>query len=343
MLTRRTGVAVALVLVAGAIALLLGWSPSRSLDDLVPRDAASTPPAGEGIASPDGSPRSRVAVGEEEERGAADANPGEATTEAAKFGSIAGGIYDFYGEPLPGRTVLFLGSGAEHLLLEREIRARADEEGQYVAEKVPVGIWKAGFQEEPAFIAPQDRNEPIARLVGEVEVFADQRTIFDVYLPGDRQVSGQFLVVSGKGSENPRPRDGTYLEVEILAKWRSNQVVGRALSVSYEIPPWDDRPGPEVLRELAEQVKAGFHVDGWGEPEPPAYRNGGFAFTGLEPEVYLLRIWMDRRGGFYLEREVDLVEGDVDLPAEEVTTEDFVRAQIEREIAAEAAGKGGGG
>lgn len=71
-----------------------------------------------------------------------------------------------------------------------------------------------------------------------------------------------------------------------------------------------------------------------GDKAPRDTRSEGwFAFAGLAPEVYLLRVVLGVDGSgdpLFVERQVDLSAGSCVLPDEVLTPEDFLTATLER-------------
>jgi hypothetical protein len=244
-------------------------------------------------------------------RGAVVSEVGEAspaTSEVAEeaipvYGQIVGGVYDANSELMPYQRIAFVRpEGLSNLSMAREHKAYSDRDGYYIAKDIPVGIYTVLFY---------GKQKHSLRQLGTVEVF-EGRSSYDVILFGfgERKLQGAFTIAMPEGAVPPGASMKFQLEVRNVG--------------SDDIVAW----GEATTIVSAEQARERFSTD-TEDPEEVARQSrpqGHFSIGGLEPDRYTLRILLgeDREGDLiYIERDVDLFEGNVTLPAEAFTLETF--------------------
>ena len=172
--------------------------------------------------------------------------------------------------------------------------------------RLRVGTWTVFFFGTPSDLTPRGSRLAAVR-VGEVEIFANLHSPFDIVLEGNRRLSGAFAM-----SDIP----GGMIELELTPEWAVDSVSASG---------W-------VITPIA---KEGKEVGGErGEPRERRLVPGQFTFEGLMPSVYRLKITFghDTESGeeLFLERTIDLSDGDVSLEAETFTLLDFAFPTHER-------------
>ncbi len=242
-------------------------------------------------------------------------SPTQTPTNPIGFGTIGGSVFDRNGKPLARHRVAFC-AGKDINFSER-VTALSDENGYFLLEHVPAGRWHA------VYIGPDVELFPSVLEFGPIEVQPDRLISFNFYLDGDRTLTGKLTL----SEEDLRELGGSitdeiHLQLELRAKWDSDTIVARGVaSTSLETHSKIDKAS----------VGKSDLPNGHGA-------SGKFRMSGIVPGVYTLRIIVGQsknsRTGkmmdLYLEREVDLFEGDLELPAEEFTLAQFVEAALLR-------------
>ena len=243
--------------------------------------------------------------------------PGSGTPEPVATGSITGMVLGRDREPLSRHRVGFREAGDPHG--GQRLQTLSDGLGQYTLERIPVGEWSALHLGD----ARDDWSRNAETLVGTVHVVESRVTVFDVVLPGDRCLSGAITL-----ADDPLAA----LQLEL----RSCEDPGSLVAAGWASPePDDGPPSPEEERRDERDTRS----------EEPTERRpaGGFRFCGLAPGCYSLRVILGKEVStgeiHYLERELDLSEGDVSLEPIAYRPADFFRATLQRRGTQPASGR----
>jgi len=332
-LNRRQGIAAAVTLACalGVTATLVTRSPGTRTEAAPP--PASLCGAGGGqppsLARPAGS--RRAADGD----GAASPAPELAAGRARDAGPVRSGrvrglVSDVRGDPVPGAALVLRLVGPEW----GRRRAVSDERGEFSIERVPVGTWSVERETRGPPVW-----EPMAGLAGTIEVLEGRETWLPVQLEGERRLTGALTVsLDGLGLQGSQ---GFVVDLSLRPEWDPDTPVARASVHSFAVPPWEAGPplDPEDDLDLHREPP------GEGSGERPEWVAGAFRFEDLRPGRYTLEIrledneWITVRSGgeerrlhLFLEREVDLTLGDVELAPETLDFwQDFVRTALERD------------
>lgn len=301
MLGARSGLAIALVLCAGAIALF-STCPERQAKESVQQPRRSEPALPEEPGALEGpaelEAREAVtaplhAVAEASAKVDPEARPEE------RYGSIYGTVYDPRGGALARRAVRFTREDG----YSRTVWS--DKGGAYEIEAVPVGSFDAYY------VGKTYGGNGSGVLFGKLDVLQNQAAIFDFVLIDERVLSGHLTVPE---------TDGVLLRLELRSAWDDERILadGVAISRVVEQEPPDENPAMWPL-------------------EQEAQASGLFRMEGLSADRYVLRIIVgtDTEGhSIYIEREIDLTTGDVTLD-EAFTYQDFVDASVQRWMSAD--------
>lgn len=294
-------IAMVLALVAGAVALVLA-EIGPQLPGIGPEEARA---AGRTHRS------GRLEGGAVDRRMAAVAPDGEAVASAERVsgdesepgkGSVEGTVFDQW-RVLPERRVVLSRRAFGEVGAIR--RAETDADGFYRIDGLDAGTWYAQLAEDDPRFPPGDR---IARSMGEVEVVADRVTHFDLHVTGERTLGGKLLLDMDDPELGGEGGVGLFLELRTVLE--PVDIVGRGKLVISKHPFWDDG---QVEQE---------GQDGFGEA-PSKLEMGCFRFGGLEARAYTLRAYLDPGSDFFVERPVDLVDGDVELAPEVLELDEF--------------------
>jgi hypothetical protein len=304
-LRRAILVATGLLIVAGLVALHNLGSPEgfeHVTQAAVPAAAEDAIGESEAASLTDSASRKPLFSAPEETLLVGDPEDGEMLE--YEYGSVSGMIFDALGVPSSGAKVAF--SFGADIVADRTRRAVSDDLGFYELPRLRVGTWTVFFFGTPSDLTPRGSRLAAVR-VGEVEIFANLHSPFDIVLEGNRRLSGAFAM-----SDIP----GGMIELELTPEWAVDSVSASG---------W-------VITPIA---KEGKEVGGErGEPRERRLVPGQFTFEGLMPSVYRLKITFghDTESGeeLFLERTIDLSDGDVSLEAETFTLLDFAFPTHER-------------
>jgi hypothetical protein len=150
-----------------------------------------------------------------------------------------------------------------------------------------------------------------ARIVGTLSVESFETRVYDVVIFENRSLRGRYSLSLPPEYEASDERGETVLDLELRRFWNPDDIVAQG-TTSITDPAehsGEEDPGPDP------------------DPGPPPLPRGSFHFDGLESDLYVLRIIAgETEEGelLYLEREVDLSTGDVQLEEEELTLLDFL-------------------
>lgn len=275
-------------------------------------------------------------------------------------GRIQGVLVDAQGQPAAARTLMLVHAAAGH---RRE--ATTDERGEFALERVPLGSWRARLIGARPWIP-----EPVGiDLDGTAEVVRDETAWLPLWVPGPRELCGCVMLdlesLEVPVDESPSAMVTVGLRLSLLREAPGGvdpRPVAEALLYLGRRPWWmRDRERGE-LRRLVEQLGLRAAVDAMvGDDIPrdvdddelarlvdqaltePPYRQGSFCFPGLEPGRYVLRLRIEgsetgrmHRGAdsveieLYVDRPADLADGDLELPAEVLSLNDFFEESLAR-------------
>lgn len=259
-------------------------------------------------------------------------------------GRVAGLVSRPDGAPLGG-ALLALVDGPEGF---GQRRARSDALGTFAFERVPAGAWTLEHHTQGPPV-----HDTMVGFATALEVLAGGETWAPVQLEGERRLSGRLTMdLEGFGVEG---RTGFVLLLELRPRWSTGAPLARARVHALETPPWEqpDLTRDKVVEALADvgDFRLRNQVDPddpatWPPREAPEWVAGAFRFDHLPADLYVLRIALEDNAtvtttidgerlelDLWLEREVDLTAGDLELPAEELDLhEDFLRAAYQRHL-----------
>jgi hypothetical protein len=248
------------------------------------------------------------------------------------------------GTPLGG-ALLALVEGPEG---SGQRRARSDALGAFAFERVPAGAWTLEHHTQGPPV-----HDTMIGFTTALEVRAGGETWAPVQLEGERALSGRLTMdLEGLGVEG---QTGFVLLLELRPRWSPGTPVARARVHALGTPPWER---PELTRrEVVEALSdvGDFRLRNQIDPDDPGtwprreaaeWIAGAYRFEHLPADQYLLRIALEGNAtvtttidgerlelALWLERELDLVAGDLELPAEQLDFhEDFLRAAYERHL-----------
>ena len=212
------------------------------------------------------------------------------------YGSLAGTVYGADGLPARRLALTFTSETSERVEI-----TTSDDEGRYLVERLPVGTYSAEFLADDPMAA--------SRQVALVDVFEGEN-LFDIHLFGSLALTGACVVsIEERGDFGPGVLG---ISVELRRRW-DGELVGTAIALEEDLDP----PRAGFLGLLEDR-----------NPDPPPRPPGHFRFEGLEPIPYVLRyvVGNDAETGepIFVERDVSLANGDVELEPEEWTLAEFV-------------------
>ncbi len=261
-------------------------------------DEASTvaaEPIARAAAEPDpsSSAAGRQAVQESSGPAGSEATPTPPTAGTLGYGSLYGVLYAAEGAEMVGHRLLF--SSEDHNLPARSVTT--GDHGSYLATGLAAGFWQIYY------LGPADGTGSAGgSLAAVAEVVADHALPFDVVLEGGRSLSGYLKVPEVDGL-------GLRLELRPIGLLQLTAYCVAVTRNAFDAPPPPPQPGsasPEDDLPPAPQV------------------SGAFRMAGLLPGRYRLRLLLDADGMVFLDREIDLSEGDLILE-ESLKVEDFLR------------------
>lgn len=335
----RTLLLVGLLVLAGLFLALVNVKRDRfDAQSVQPSRSPLKTPAAQpsDVTAPMAEPGVRVAVSRPVPPPPAESAP--AVKEKKSFGSIHGYVFDSMGVPQAGAWVMFCRETPFEGTFKTTVeRARADSHGYYLIKQIAVGKWNARL------IEPKSHGRDQQIEFGEVEVLENQSSSFDFVITGIRTIKGQIVWKSPVSVDTPR--------VPSKAQDKSSEgaVASWSLDSSYVSLRLEMRKREEPKALVAvTHVPVGFdqplktwdpkHADSPEDLDPVG--KGDFKISRLEPNLYTLRIVYPGRitdidtGDTYdlfLEQDVDLQLGDVELPPMMLENDDFVRAAYVRE------------
>ncbi|MFT7484166.1 MAG: hypothetical protein ACI9F9_000006 [Candidatus Paceibacteria bacterium] len=214
-------------------------------------------------------------------------------------GLLQGRVLDGFGEVIPKGRVLFRFAGQRQ---RPGSSISANAAGEYRIELAP-GPWNVFFTG-----LVTDMNSGCC-FMGAVQVLSNQTSTFDLVLVGTREFAGGFF---------DGINDMTILELEMFFAHDPSFVVAEA-SCSTD------------LEAHADYLKALEEVN----PDVPRRQTsrpdglGSFLISGLIPEVYLMRLYLDVDKKHYVSAEVDLTQADLKfVPIEMKAYEDFLQHRV---------------
>lgn len=321
---KRLAVAALLAACAALVVLLVrGETRSAARATAPERAERAAVRTVEALVAPPGA--GRAPLGAERAPDAADAALGGAAPPeppAPGTGSVVGSVLDLDGDPLAFHGVGFVRRGPAASARE----AYSREDGTYAVEGLAHGTWTA------VHYGRDLTGVRSASVHGEVEVLPGRAVGFDFQLAGTRVLEGGFRLGDDELSQ-----------------------LGRDSSLTCELELWTASE-PRVLVAWAECSTAPEHVrrgmrlppETSGAPPPegasddapgPVWGTGDFRIEGLPPGSYVLRVTApatvrdDATGEalpLWLEREVDLVAGDLRLPSVTLSLGELVDLARER-------------
>jgi hypothetical protein len=306
----------ALTLCVGATALFLSGR-NDPLTAILPADTAERSP--ERIPADPVEPviflsEGRRGVGEVQ-AAAPTAPPGQASpTEPVRLGSIIGSVLDVNGKPLADKYVAFYGPG--DLAVAPSKKGRTDADGYYAIDAIATGRWRAFY------LGDGSGEEASLLESGEVEVLENQTATWDFAVIGNRRLKGAFPVSQeALKALGAAKGGGIELQLVLRSRWSPDTVVARAFA---DTDLRDDRVWDPEKNDVSNKKPRGV---------------GRFEMSSLEPGQYVLRVRLPGRArdsetgesiDLYVERDVDLFEGDVELPREKLTIQAFVDESFAR-------------
>jgi hypothetical protein len=239
-------------------------------------------------------------------------------------GAVRGILMDRDGAPVPHTVVLLRrGTGVG----EERCSTLTDRDGLFHFGEVAAGAWQAGV-----LLTPR-RGQAGATALQEVLVVAEQRTWLDLWLAGSREIRGRILVAA----EELPPE--MVFEVEARPLARLDRIAADTIAAADAVEIFE--PVPDRA-ELERRVLAEFREENPDAPAPlPAQiaawsdelaaeldaarvaAGAPFTLAGLEPERYVLRVYLDTARAIFAEFDADLREGDADLGILRLRLEDF--------------------
>jgi len=190
---------------------------------------------------------------------------------------------------------------------ERGHGTHSNEDGHFELLEVPAGKWRVRVH------VPGPRRTGNSLDCGEIVIFAGQVNWLELRVPGDRSVSGRLLEPDS---------DSLVVHLMLLHADDPSCIAAESEAVI----------DAELQREEDRRVA---NPDHWREEDPreiPMGRHSGeFWMGGLAPGLYRLRIHWDAMRTYWIEREVDLRNGDADLGTLRLDFDEFARARLERD------------
>ena len=217
--------------------------------------------------------------------------------QAEPAGMLLSSLTSNDGQPLAGRIVQFV-RVAEGGRPELSRKTITDNFGQSLVDNIPIGRWVARY------LGPARESTLISSgtVLGEFEVAAGRTTHFSGVVLGDRTLEG-VVSLAGYGD--------AAIRVQLFALWDLTSPAAEGWSYAVS-----DVDRARIVKLEPERRK---HY--------PAF--GAFRFAGLIPGLYRLRfIASETTDGrpLFIEREVDLLEGSIQLPPVELTLEQLLAA-----------------
>lgn len=245
-----------------------------------------------------------------------DRTPAQEQTQENAFGflvpgkhpaTVRGLVWGAEGELLPFHRIAFEKRG----WVPKAVYS--DDSGAFVA-RLPAGEYEVLYYGlDSAFSAPI--------LVGALTVEADSQVPYDVVVVGECSLSGN-LKVSLPPEPGALAGGHLTLRLELRMPWDPDRLIA---SGETEVP----RQTGQVRSEDGSEVASPATPDSAHEDESeeaPMPRAGDFRFTGLVPDVYLLRIILgetEQGDPIYIDRTIDLSGGDLSLPPETLSPTEF--------------------
>jgi len=220
----------------------------------------------------------------------------EPVGEVQEPGFVQGRLYSLRGEVIPRGGVLFI-SGSPSTY--PAVGCLANSDGDYRTELRP-GPWSVYYTGLPS----GDSEDQGWVLMGELQVLSRTEHTFDLYLQGDRVLSGGFWHAE---------LDQLFIEIELRLAFDDSMLVAKASCGTSNAEYGEylkalDEENPDVLPRQTLR--------------PPG--RGGFLLRGLAPDVYELRAFLDAEKKLFITGRADLRGGDVQFTPIKLVNQDFL-------------------